>query len=414
MRHGHDAWLPGAQPVRRSPPDTTCADGADPSHVPSDSTRGATTTNGGIRAMETIYRAEVIGSTLRPQYLKRARAAFEAGEMDAAEFKRIEDRAVDQAIAMQEGAGLDVVTDGEMRRYLFIGPLSETVEGLEPVSGNVMPWHTAERLVEWEMPVAVTGKLRQRRSLAIEEFSYARSRARQPLKVTLPSPLVIFGMWTPAHSQSAYPDPFEMFSDAADILRADVQTLAALGCTYIQIDAPELTTLVDPTIRAWAEQRDISAARMLAEGIDLIDSVAKDVAGVHFAIHLCRGNNQGMWMAQGGYDYIADALFQRTPSFDTYLLEYDDPRSGSFEPLSGAPKEKAVVLGLVSSKSPELETTQTLTERIHEAERYFPHDQLALSTQCGFASSADGNPVGEDAQERKLRLVAEVAHTVWS
>jgi 5-methyltetrahydropteroyltriglutamate--homocysteine methyltransferase len=362
-----------------------------------------------------MFRAEVVGSMLRPTYLARARAELQEGALTVAQFKRVEDRAVDQVIALQEGAGVEVVTDGEMRRYMFMGPITETVEGIEPVEhGNPMPWATEEQgEFEWVLPMAVTSKLRKVRSLVAEEYSYARARARKPLKVTVPSPLILYGLWNPRYSTAVYDDAFAMFADAAQVGRSEIQELVALGCEYIQVDAPELATLVDPRVRDWAESRGMPADRMLTEGIDLINAMVEGISGVRLAIHLCRGNNAGMWMASGGYDYIAEALFQRASAFDAFLLEYDDPRSGSFEPLAHAPDDRQVVLGLVSTKTGEEETPEALTARVEEAARHFPREQLGLSTQCGFASVADGNPLGEEAQERKLRLVADVAQSVW-
>jgi 5-methyltetrahydropteroyltriglutamate--homocysteine methyltransferase len=362
-----------------------------------------------------MFRAEVIGSLPRPSYLKEARAAFERGELSPLAFKRVEDRAVDQMIALQEGAGVDVVTDGEMRRFLFMGPITEAVDGIEPVEhGNAMPWASPQGETEWVFPAAVTSKLTKRRSMVTEEYSYARARARRPLKVTVPSPLVLFGLWNPRYSTGAYPDAFAMFADAAEVGRSEIQELVALGCQYIQVDAPELATLVDPRIREWTQSLGIAAERMLSEGIDLINGMVQGLSGVRLGIHLCRGNNAGMWMASGGYDYIAGALFERATAFDAFLLEYDDPRSGSFEPLSRAPDDKQVVLGLVSTKGPELETADELAARIEDAARHFPREQLGLSTQCGFASIAAGNPIDEVAEERKLRLVADVAHSTWN
>ena len=361
-----------------------------------------------------MHRAEVIGSMLRPAYLMEARAAFEQGALGTSDFKRLEDRAVDQVIAMQEGSGVDVVTDGEMRRFLFMGPITETVEGIEPIEDGVpMPWNSPEGETEWTSPMAVTSKLRKVRSMVTEEYSYARARARLPLKVTVPSPLVLYGFWSPSHSTGAYEDAFAMFADAAEVGRSEIQELVSLGCEYIQVDAPELATLVDPRVRDWAERLGFGAERMLSEGIDLINSMVEGISGVRLGIHLCRGNNAGMWMASGGYDYIAKALFERATAFDAFFLEYDDPRSGSFEPLSGAPDDKQVVLGLVSSKSPELEARDELTARIDEAAGFFPREQLGLSTQCGFGSVAFGNPISEADEESKLRLVAETAHAAW-
>jgi len=351
---------------------------------------------------------------LRPAYLMEARAAFERGALPASDFKRLEDRAVDQVIAMQEGSGVDVVTDGEMRRFLFMGPITETVEGIEPIENEEsMPWNAPDGETQWTSPAVVTSKLRKVRSMVTEEYSYARARARLPLKVTVPSPLVLYGFWSPRHSSGAYEDAFAMFADAAEVGRSEIQELVSLGCEYIQVDAPELATLVDPRVRDWAERLGFGAERMLSEGIDLINSMVEGISGVRLGIHLCRGNNAGMWMASGGYDYIAKALFERATAFDAFFLEYDDPRSGSFEPLSHAPDDKQVVLGLVSSKSPELEAREELTARIDEAAGIFPREQLGLSTQCGFGSVAFGNPITEADEESKLRLVADTAHAAW-
>jgi 5-methyltetrahydropteroyltriglutamate--homocysteine methyltransferase len=361
-----------------------------------------------------VFRAEVVGSMLRPAYLKEARAAFQTGQMTVPQFKRIEDRAVDQVIAAQEGSGVEVVTDGEMRRFLFMGPITETVAGIEFVEhGTPMPWASPDGELEWTSPAAVTSTLEKKRSLVCEEYSYARGRARLPLKVTVPSPLVLYGFWNTTYSTAAYADPFEMFADAAAVGRSEIEELVALGCEYIQVDAPELATLVDPRVRDWAEAQGMPADRMLTEGIDLINGMVDGISGVRLAIHLCRGNNAGMWMASGGYDYIASALFERATAFDAFLLEYDDPRSGSFEPLAQAPQDKQVVLGLVTTKTAREETVAEIVDRIDEAARSFPRQQLGVSTQCGFASVATGNPITEDDEERKLRLVADSAGAAW-
>jgi 5-methyltetrahydropteroyltriglutamate--homocysteine methyltransferase len=367
--------------------------------------------------MATIYRAEVIGSMLRPPWLKQARTDFAAGRISAAHFKRVEDRAVDEAVALQERCGVDIVTDGEMRRSGFVAPLTDYVEGFEAVAFDTRRWQggggtSGETTLP--VPLTVTGRLHRRRSLAAEEFIYARARAKLPLKVTLPSPLMLAMRWSPEHSAAAYPEPFALFADAVDILRAEVAELANLGCEYIQIDAPELATLVDPTTRERVfEAHGISPARMLAEGVEMINALA-DAPGVTFGLHLCRGNNAGHWLSTGGYGAISKEVFARATRYDILLLEYDTPRAGSFEPLADIARDKRVALGLVSTKSDELETPEALLLRIEEAARYFPRERMALSTQCGFASVLAGNPILEATQERKLRLVAEVARRAWS
>lgn len=370
--------------------------------------------------MPVAYRAEVIGSLLRPAYLKEARKAREAGSLTAREFKRVEDRAVDEAVALQERSGVDVVTDGEMRRTHFIAPLTDVISGVKSIPAFTRVWkrpheqgEKAER-TEIQVQCAVVERIRRQRSLTNEEFTYARSRATKPLKVTLPSPLMMTLRWSPEFSRDAYPDPFDLFADAAVIIRQEAQELAALGCEYIQIDAPELGMLCDAERRRQDfADRGMDPDRLLTEGIDLINSVA-DVPGVHFGLHLCRGNNRGYYVGEGGYESIAKQVFKRAGNFDRWLLEYDDWRSGSFEPLREVPTDRGVVLGLISTKRIELEPRDALLKRIEEAGRYFPREQLALSTQCGFGTVWEGNPIPDEIQESKLSLVAEIAHRAWA
>src|SRR5205814_1287328 len=282
------------------------------------------------------YHADVIGSLLRPRYLSEARAALAAGRINNTEFKRIEDRAVDQAIAMQEGCGLDVVNDGELRRFSFLDHLLGDMEGVADMPGAPVHFHAPDPAQDWNWhpPFTVTGRIRPKGPMmTIEEFSYARGRARVPVKITMPSPLVMYGAWSPEHSRPAYSDPFELFADAADIIRAEAAELARLGCTYIQIDSPDFGTLVDPENRALREGLGISTERTLTEGVDIINSVA-DVPGVTFGLHICKGNYESKWIATGGYEFTAGKVFSRSTNFDVFLLEYDDERSGSFEPLA--------------------------------------------------------------------------------
>jgi 5-methyltetrahydropteroyltriglutamate--homocysteine methyltransferase len=362
-----------------------------------------------------IYRAEVIGSLLRPPWLKQARLDYAADRLSTTQFKKVEDRAVDEAIALQEACGVDVVTDGEMRRSGFVAPLTDYVDGFEALGLDTRRWHTPQGgETELVVPVTITGKLRRRRSLVAEEYSYARGRANRPLKVTLPSPLMLSLRYSPEFSSAAYPDPFEVFADAVDILRDEVRELASLGCEYIQIDAPEIATLVDPATRQSVyESHGISPERMLGEGMEMINAVA-DVAGVTFGLHLCRGNNAGHWMSSGGYDTIASQVFHHARRYSIFLLEYDSVRAGNFEPLAELPADKFVALGLVSTKTDTMEETAVLEESVREAARYFSLDQMGLSTQCGFASVAAGNPIKPETQAAKLRLVATTARRIWA
>ena len=370
--------------------------------------------------MAVTYRAEVIGSLLRPDYLKQARIRWQAGELTVREFKKVEDRAVDEMIELQEHLGLDVITDGEMRRTHFIAPLTDVITGVKPIPAFTRVWKRPhqpdEKADQVEIPVqyAVVDKIRRTRSLTNEEFAYARARAAKPLKVTLPSPLMMALRWSPEYSRTAYPDSFDLFADAAAIVRDEARELAALGCEYVQIDAPELGMMCDSERRRTDfADRGMDPDRLLTDGIDLLNSVA-DVPGVTFGLHLCRGNNKGYYVGEGGYDAIARQVFARAGNFSRFLLEYDDWRSGSFEPLSEIPPGKDLVLGLISTKRTQLEPVSEIVSRVEEASRFFPRDRLALSTQCGFGTVWDGNPIPASVQEEKLRLVTQIAHDLWT
>lgn len=363
--------------------------------------------------MPQIHHSDVIGSLLRPKYLQQARDAYAAGRLPAPDFKRIEDRAVDQAIAMQEGIGLDVITDGELRRFSFLDQLVGELDGVELMDAAPIHFKNATEDWIWHNPFTVTGKISQKRKLTIEEFAYNRARATTRVKVTLPSPLILYTAWSPERSGAVYRDAYELFAGGAAIIKAEIEALAALGCTYVQIDSPDIGTLVDPENRELRETLGMPTERTLTEGLDIFNSVA-DIPGVTFGVHVCKGNNMSQWIGSGGYDFTAEAVFGRLTNFDIFLLEYDDARSGSFEPLAKAPDDKQIILGLVSSKTTTLEPLAELTARVHEAAKYTGLERLGVSTQCGFSSTLPGaNLTNEDAQERKLELVAELAHHIW-
>jgi methionine synthase II (cobalamin-independent) len=362
----------------------------------------------------TMYRADVLGSLLRPGYLAEAREKNQAGQLPDEEFKKLEDRAVDEAIALQENAGVDVVTDGEMRRFTFFDQFAAAVDGVTHQEGEAVPFHSQPGKVDidFHSPVSVTDKVKRKRMLTPDEFDYAKAHATKPVKVTLPSPLMFFTMWSPEHSSKAYDDPFELFADGVDLIREEAQALADRGCEYIQIDAPDFGQLVEDSERERWEKLGIPVSRVMSEGVEMLNAVA-DVPGVTFGLHLCKGNYQSLWISAGGYEEISSHVFKGTPNFDRYLLEYDDERSGGFEPLADLPDDKVVVLGLVSTKHDDLESIEDLSARVDEAAKHFPRDQLAISTQCGFASVAMGNEISVEAEERKLRLVADAAHAIW-
>ena len=356
-------------------------------------------------------RTDVVGSLLRPPELKAARARWERGELSASALKQVEDQAVDDAVAMQEAAGLDVVTDGELRRYAFFGHLIDALEGFDKFGGWAIPFHNerGERLV-LKRPVVVE-KLRWRRSMCTEELVYLRARTDRLIKVTLISSQQAAAYYDPEKSTGAYPTRDAYLADIVDLTRREVEELVRLGCTYIQIDAPQYAALLDPELRDGYRQRGSDPDRLIDACIEMDNAVIGRHPGVTFGLHICRGNNQSMFYASGGYEPIA-RVFQRS-HFQRFLLEYDDQRSGGFEPLRAVPGDRTVVLGLVTTKSPRLEAVDELRGRIAEAARFVPLERLALSPQCGFASTLEGNRITAAEQEAKLRRVVETVNSVW-
>ena len=361
---------------------------------------------------------DVVGSLLRPAELLQARQQLAGGTIPPARFKAIEDRAVDAAVVLQEEAGLDVVTDGEMRRLSFQSPLVEAVDGFGDVTLDAFlwgDWHS-EALGERSIPrperLGVVGRLHRRRYLTAEEFSYLRARTTRIPKVTLTSPGVYANLWSPELSRDAYATLDEFLADVVTLYRDEIEELVRLGGTYIQLDAPHYPLLVDPRWRAFYESRGWKLERWLAQGLELDNAVMAGHSDITFGLHLCRGNQMSRWLVAGGYEPIAREVFGRTQA-RRLLLEYDDERSGSFEPLQHVPEDKMVVLGLVTTKSSRRETVDQLTDRIRAASRYVGLDRLALSPQCGFASSLVGNAVTVDDERAKLETIARTAAAVW-
>jgi len=357
-------------------------------------------------------RSDVVGSLLRPDELKVARESFEAGTLTAAEFKTLEDRAVDEAVQRQETAGLDVVSDGEMRRYAFFGHMIEALAGFDKHGGWAVPFRDehGEELV-FKRPVVVD-KLRWRRSMCGEEFAYLRARATLPTKVALISTQQAAAYYDPKQSSAAYPTRDAFLADVVDFTRREVEELVRLGCTYIQIDAPQYAALLDPALREGYRARGSDPDRLIDACIEMDNTVIGGrYPGVIFALHICRGNNQSKFYASGGYAPIA-RVFARS-RFQRFLLEYDDERSGDFEPLREVPPDREIVLGLVTTKKPRLEAVDELRRRIDAAAKYVPLERLALSPQCGFASTMEGNRLTPSDQWKKLARVAETARLVW-
>ena len=363
--------------------------------------------------------ADVVGSLLRPPELLQAQEDVKAGHLTQAEFKRIEDGAVDEAIALQEDAGLQVLTDGEMRRLSFQSQLPEAVEGFGEWDIDAFlwgEWHGDEAVGDWarERPssLGVTGKLRRKRHLSAEEFTYLRARTNHIGKVTLPSPSLWANFWSAQHSAYIYPTLDSFLADVVDILREEVAELVRLGCTYIQLDAPHYPLLLDPKTRAFYEGQGWPLEKYLHYGIEMDNAVMGDFPHVTFGFHLCRGNQHSRWLVEGGYDLIAKPIFQNIQA-QRLMLEYDDERSGSFDPLQLVPDDKMVMLGLVTTKSSRQETVDELVERIRAASQFIDLERLGLSPQCGFATSIGGNAISVEAERAKLAVIVETAETVW-
>src|SRR5438445_10536879 len=345
-------------------------------------------------------RSEVIGSLLRPPELKEARKRVEAGQITPAEFKRIEDGAVDDAIALQEASGIDVVTDGELRRYAFFGHLVEAFDGFDKEGGWAIPFRneTGEELV-YRRPVVVE-RLRWRRSMCGEEWTYLRARAESAGKVTMLSAQQAAAYYDPEKSSGAYKTRDEYLADIVDLSRREIQELVRLGCTYVQIDAPQYAALLDPKMREGYRQRGSDPEELIDRCIELDNAIIEGHPGATFGLHVCRGNNQSRFYAEGDYEPIS-RIFNKT-LFQRFLLEYDDARSGGFSPLRHVPEDRTVVLGLVTTKEPSLENDELLRARVEEAAQYVPLERLALSPQCGFASTIEGNSITPEQQRQKL------------
>jgi 5-methyltetrahydropteroyltriglutamate--homocysteine methyltransferase len=373
-------------------------------------------------------RTDVVGSLLRPQNLKEARIDFDEGRIDETGFRAVEDAAVQAAVRLQESAGLDVVSDGEMRRLNFQDSFGAAVEGYDAKRSTLKVY---ERRVEGSAPLQrwdiaqmhdvgtavshrrpANARLSLRRNVPLEEYQSVSKLAAKPVKVSLIGPDRIAQRFDYQASSAVYRDLDQFVADVVSIERAIVESLVKAGCRYIHIDAPGFTAYADgpslAAMRARGEDPDANLARSIAAEAALV----RGFDGVTFGIHLCRGNQRSMWHREGTYDAIAERLFNELPH-DRFLLEYDSPRAGGFEPLRFVPKDKVVVLGLVSTKVPALESVDDLKRRVEAASKYISLDQLAVSPQCGFASDVVGNLVSEDDQRRKLERVVETARQMW-
>ena len=356
-----------------------------------------------------------MGSLLRPRSLLEARADFAEGRIAADQLRAAEDRAIADALGRQREIGIDVVSDGEMRRGSWLTDMADAVEGF--VREKVMlAWKGPGGGEEASTANAAGAKLRKMRKLTAHELPFLKKNAGAPFKVTLPAPSnFMVASYKPGITDRFYPTPADLLRDLVEITRDEIQWLVSEGAVYIQFDAPYYSHYLDPQQRAHMRGQGRDPDRELEDGIAGDNAALADVPRdrVTVALHVCRGNSRSRWYTEGGYDAIAEKLFQ-TLDVDRFLLEYDTDRCGGFEPLRLIPRNKTVVLGLVTTKEPALESTDELRRRIDEAARYLPLENLALSPQCGFASVAAGNLLSMDDQWRKLALVADTAHRVWS
>ena len=368
--------------------------------------------------MPSLYRADHVGSLLRPAEVKKARNAYETGKLELSELKAVEDEAILGALQRQRDVGMSVYTDGEFRRSGFQNDLTESLEGVidAETPAVVRIWQgPGAQPIEQGTRQVVGSKLRQVKSLTGNQLPFLREHAPGPVKMTIPSPNQFPTLiYQPGLTDRFYATRSELLWEIAGFIRAELASLVEAGVNYIQVDAPRYSYYVDPKWRQHLREIGEDPDRMLDEAI-AVDNHCLEGAqgpGVTIAFHTCRGNNQSKWYAEGGYEAIADRLFGSL-NVDRFLLEYDTDRAGTFEPLRFMPPDKMVVLGLVSSKESELESTDDISRRIEEAMAFVPLENIALSPQCGFASTAPGNLLTDDEQWRKLELVVDVSRRMW-
>jgi 5-methyltetrahydropteroyltriglutamate--homocysteine methyltransferase len=352
------------------------------------------------REVTAMVRADNLGSLLRPEYLLQARAQ----ELPSEQLRAVEDRAIEEAIALQEDVGLPIVTDGEYRRRFFFSTVEVLVDGIE--AQGFIRHHRDEQGVEHELRTPTPVKRLSRTStLAEYELDFLRPRTERLVKVTMPSPSLLVNYWSEGKSESAYPSRDAYLDHLIELMNEDARTLAARGADHIQLDAPHyayIQKVMDLEDRNATLQRLVEADNRVFDGVE----------GAVTAVHVCRGNDRSHFTGVEPYDDFAAAIFPHTAA-RRLLLEYDDDRSGGFSPLRHVRDDQEVVLGLVTTKRSDLETADELKARIDDAARYVPLERLALSTQCGFGSNSEGNAITFDAERAKLELVVEVATDVW-
>jgi len=351
------------------------------------------------------FRADHIGSLLRPKKLRQAFRKHAAKELPDSEFRAIQDEAIREVVRLQQDCGLEVVTDGEFRRISYWEKFVRLTAGLE-VKDAVFKFHDDEGHESQFTAPYVAGKVSRREPITLDEFAFANQ------KITMPAPSTMhfyrFTDWG-----NAYDDAEAFFADLGKVYQAEIAGLAKAGCRYVQLDEVAVAILCDPAAREKVKTKGEDPDRLVDLYIDAINQAVKNrPPGVTVGVHVCRGNYKGMYLSEGGYDSVAEKFFSRT-DVNHFLLEFDTPRAGGFAPLRHVPKDKGVVLGLVSSKTPELEKLDSLKKRAEQAAKYVDPSRLAISPQCGFASTMGGNPVTEADERAKLRLCVDAAHAIW-
>jgi methionine synthase II (cobalamin-independent) len=370
--------------------------------------------------MATNYHAEHVGSLLRPAWLLEARAARQRGEIGEPALRELEDRAALEGLALQRAAGLEVFTDGEVRRATWMAGLLESTGGVVPVETPDVPWYFAGNPMppeetEFDL-VAASEKVTKKAANTVAEAEFLSRHAPGIFKITMMSASMGGILWRPGISDAAYPTPSSLVRDLAALQAAEMESLIGAGVRWLQLDSLSYNQVFDDRFRAGMSGAGMTAQKVLDAAVsvdaDLVKAAKRADPGVTVGMHICRGNNRSGWMAEGSYEPVAERLFGEV-GVDRFLLEYDTGRAGGFEPLRFIRPGTTVVLGLVSSKYPQLETQDYLLRRIEEASTFVPIEDLALSPQCGFASTARGNQLTVDDQRRKLELVVTTAHKVW-
>ena len=359
------------------------------------------------------YRADHIGSLLRPKALREAFRKYAAGEHGEHELRAAQDAAIRDVIRLQEDCGLPVATDGEFRRVSYWEKFVRLTAGLE-VRDAMFRFHDAQgHESEFTAPY-VRARVARRAPITVDEFRYVKEHTTRAAKITMPAPSTMhFYRFTDWGARSAYADAAAFFGELGKVYQQEMAELAAAGCRYVQLDEVAVAILCDPAAREKVSAAGEDPERLVELYIDAINqAVANRPRDMRVGVHVCRGNYKGMYLSEGGYDSVAEKFFGRT-NVDHFLLEFDTPRAGGFAPLRFVPKEKGVVLGLVSSKTPTLEKLDDLRRRADEAARYVDAARLAISPQCGFASSIGGNPVTEADERAKLKLCVDAARAIW-